>query len=556
MNNDNNNLSTCNNNTNLNTDPSTFKKLKKRSILDEYLSLNAHKEGETIVTTDYKFEFEVYDALCIIEDSLEIFDNNNKKVKNQKLECISKFVMYKAYLKSNSLDLFFKPMSIKLLQFMSMIQISQEYYLISNIDLFFRLCQKHLSIDKLNLIEFTKKFEIKNEYIDILSNLLFICLELIKQRAIDDQGKHVITENFIQTEIYTYPTQTGIIMEENKQLTNQQTILYYSNELSKSEIDHNINWNDNKTMDLLPSYHTQGRSMGKKRIYQNLENFIVEEENEKISGKHTNKISAINELIENENSGLLAIREAAVKVCNSELEKDVPVSLTDNDSNLTSSEGNTTNSSNSHTFRRKKSLSRISSTSSLENSFSLVSLPKSPQRTSPINDSSELHSTDNRVKIDSSFIVQWISSLKGISLTPGKTLRVQMTKSPKSTSKWTKNVENFIDACWLYEFGLLLCDRPVSLSQLLKYGNYLSLVKFGIVENEIDYYNQLGCWTAKFDRMLIVDNTSKAVEVYNNIIPNVESINENYNLSSLGKSCLELPPPKIYTTGIAKEIKK
>lgn len=111
---------------------------------------------------------------------------------------------------------------------------------------------------------------------------------------------------------------------------------------------------------------------------------------------------------------------------------------------------------------------------------------------------------------------------KGISRTLTKTggFRVQVTKYQSKSDKFSRNAHHFLDAMWLYECAVLMNDRPKELNALLISGNYTSIVSFGIITNELEYYQELGKWINKFTKtsILKLDEAEITIQVYDHLI--------------------------------------
>lgn len=111
---------------------------------------------------------------------------------------------------------------------------------------------------------------------------------------------------------------------------------------------------------------------------------------------------------------------------------------------------------------------------------------------------------------------------KGISRTSTKTagFRVQLTKYQSKSDKFSRNAHRFIDAVWLYECAVLMNDRPPELNSLLLSGNYSSIVTFGVINDELEYYQELGKWINQFSKtnLLKPDEANIAVLVYDSMV--------------------------------------
>lgn len=112
------------------------------------------------------------------------------------------------------------------------------------------------------------------------------------------------------------------------------------------------------------------------------------------------------------------------------------------------------------------------------------------------NSSSE-HSKSNIVRrgrklLDKQSLPVFKMHAKGIQLTQHRSFRVQLNKTKNSSTKFTKNVDDFTEALWLFEIAVLICDQPTKLSTLLKSGNYDYLLLNNFVKNSTDYRALLG----------------------------------------------------------------
>ena len=111
---------------------------------------------------------------------------------------------------------------------------------------------------------------------------------------------------------------------------------------------------------------------------------------------------------------------------------------------------------------------------------------------------------------------------KGISRTSTKSggFRVQVTKYQSKSDKFSRNAHHFIDAMWLYECAVLMNDRPTELNALLISGNYTSIVSFGLITNELEYYQELGKWINQFTKsnLLKPDEAQISIQVYDNLV--------------------------------------
>jgi hypothetical protein len=83
------------------------------------------------------------------------------------------------------------------------------------------------------------------------------------------------------------------------------------------------------------------------------------------------------------------------------------------------------------------------------------------------------------------------SAAKGIQITPVGTFRVQLNKTKNSSRKFTKNVNDIVDALWLFEIAVLICDKPIELSCLLKSGNYQYLLEKNYIRDIEEYKAKL-----------------------------------------------------------------
>jgi len=79
------------------------------------------------------------------------------------------------------------------------------------------------------------------------------------------------------------------------------------------------------------------------------------------------------------------------------------------------------------------------------------------------------------------------SAAKGIQITPVGTFRVQLNKTKNSSRKFTKNVNDIVDALWLFEIAVLVCDKPKEITNLQKSGNYEYLLEKNYIR-DIDEY--------------------------------------------------------------------
>lgn len=98
--------------------------------------------------------------------------------------------------------------------------------------------------------------------------------------------------------------------------------------------------------------------------------------------------------------------------------------------------------------------------------------------------------------------------------------RIQLTLYTGKSEKYSKNTENFLDALWLLECAIILKDRPTMLSVLLNSGNFAALLSYGIISNEVDYYEELGRWVSKFSKTSqLSDEEMKAIIcLYDNLV--------------------------------------
>jgi hypothetical protein len=108
---------------------------------------------------------------------------------------------------------------------------------------------------------------------------------------------------------------------------------------------------------------------------------------------------------------------------------------------------------------------------------------------------------------------------KGIQITPVGTFRVQLNKTRKSTRKFTKNVSDLVDALWLFEIAVLICDKPVELSSLLKSGNYQYLLEKNYIRDVDEYKSKLGEYILLLHKKKVLKSefAEAAVAMYSNL---------------------------------------
>lgn len=108
---------------------------------------------------------------------------------------------------------------------------------------------------------------------------------------------------------------------------------------------------------------------------------------------------------------------------------------------------------------------------------------------------------------------------KGIQITPVGTFRVQLNKTKNSTTKFTKNVQDLVEALWLFEIAVLICDRPKELGSLLKSGNYQYLLENNYIRNSVEYKTKLGDYILLLHTKKILKShlAEDAVAIFSNL---------------------------------------
>ena len=108
---------------------------------------------------------------------------------------------------------------------------------------------------------------------------------------------------------------------------------------------------------------------------------------------------------------------------------------------------------------------------------------------------------------------------KGIQVTPVGTFRVQLNKTKNSSTKFTKNVSDLVDALWLFEIAVLICDKPKELNCLIKSGNYQYLLEHNYIQNSIDYKSKLGDYILLLHtkKILKAQQAEIAVAIFSNL---------------------------------------
>jgi len=108
---------------------------------------------------------------------------------------------------------------------------------------------------------------------------------------------------------------------------------------------------------------------------------------------------------------------------------------------------------------------------------------------------------------------------KGIQVTQHRSFRVQLNKTKNSSNKFTKNVNDFTEALWLFEIAVLICDQPTKLNTLLKSGNYDFLLMNNYVKNSTDYRALLGDNILKLHSKKILKNEQAdlAISIFGNL---------------------------------------
>jgi hypothetical protein len=111
------------------------------------------------------------------------------------------------------------------------------------------------------------------------------------------------------------------------------------------------------------------------------------------------------------------------------------------------------------------------------------------------------------------------SAAKGIQITPVGTFRVQLNKTKNSSRKFTKNVNDIVDALWLFEIAVLICDKPIELSCLLKSGNYQYLLEKNYIRDVEEYKSKLGEYILLLHKKKVLKSefAEAAVAMYSNL---------------------------------------
>jgi hypothetical protein len=112
------------------------------------------------------------------------------------------------------------------------------------------------------------------------------------------------------------------------------------------------------------------------------------------------------------------------------------------------------------------------------------------------------------------------AATKGIQITPNGSYRVQLNKAKNSTEKYTKNLYNPVEALWLFEIFVLVCDKPELLSGLLKSGNYQYLLENNYIRDCHEYKHKLGEYILLLlqKKTLTYEQAEKAMAIFSNLI--------------------------------------
>jgi len=115
---------------------------------------------------------------------------------------------------------------------------------------------------------------------------------------------------------------------------------------------------------------------------------------------------------------------------------------------------------------------------------------------------------------------------KGIQITPVGTFRVQLNKTRNSSRKFTKNVSDLVEALWLFEIAVLICDKPSELSSLLKSGNYQYLLEKNYIRDIDEYKSKLGEYILLLHKKKILKSefAEAAVATFSNLAVNEEQV--------------------------------
>ena len=140
-----------------------------------------------------------------------------------------------------------------------------------------------------------------------------------------------------------------------------------------------------------------------------------------------------------------------------------------------------------------------------------------------------------------------VFELKHIYKTSSDTYRVQIGKGSKAqrNGKFSRNTQTEYEALWLCELALVAIDCPSSLDDIIRGGNYKSMLEKGLVLNPTDFAIKLvdHAEQYKIRQLLRDDEVDRAVAVFRTLFPPAL-------LSSLAAGCSLFDRPPLPTEAI------